>query len=157
MNAPAPWATCVVHYKENRRKCSLERLRNHPRLRFIDYRHGDTIQVPGHVLLEVGAPRLTPADAGRPLVILDATWRLTPALRQSLVGEFLTRSLPPGLCSAYPRHSKLFPDPAAGLASVEALYAALALLGHRDESLLDGYPGKELFLASCRALDRVGP
>jgi len=156
MNAPASWATCVVHYKENRRKCSLEPLRDHPRLRFIDYQHGDRIHVPGHILLEMGAPLLTPVDAGRPLLILDATWRLTPALRQSLVGELCARSLPPSLSTAYPRHSKLFPDPAGGLASVEALFAGLAMLGQHDESLLDGYPGKDAFLTSCRVLGCIG-
>ncbi|MFT6109597.1 MAG: ribosome biogenesis protein Tsr3, partial [Planctomycetota bacterium] len=45
------------------------------------------------------------------------------------------------------RRSKGFEDPSEGLASVEALYAALLLLGATDiEYLLDDYLWKKEFL-----------
>ena len=50
-----------------------------------------------------------------------------------------TRSIPHGWRTAYPRHSKVSEDPAEGLATVEALHAALALTGRRDDSLLAHY------------------
>jgi pre-rRNA-processing protein TSR3 len=61
------------------------------------------------------------------------------------------RSIPGQLATAYPRTSKVFEDPAAGLASIEALYVARRLLGDDDPSLLDGYHWKEQFLSSLRA------
>ena len=45
----------------------------------------------------------------------------------------------------------MFDDPGAGLASIEALYLARALLGDRDPSLLAGYHWREPFLAACAA------
>jgi pre-rRNA-processing protein TSR3 len=51
------------------------------------------------------------------------------------------------LVTAYPRKSKLFEDPERGLASVEALYAALALLGEQRQELLANYRWARTFLA----------
>jgi len=70
-----------------------------------------------------------------------------PQVLRTLEGELALRRLPP-LESAYPRRSKLFEDPAGGLASVEALYAALAILGEPRPELLDGYRWRERFLAA---------
>jgi pre-rRNA-processing protein TSR3 len=53
--------------------------------------------------------------------------------------------------TAYPRTSKCFDDPAQGLASIEALYLARALLGDKDPSLLDGYYWRDDFLRRCAA------
>ena len=50
------------------------------------------------------------------------------------------------LVTAYPRRSRLFADPAQGLASVEALYAALAILGRPRPELLEGYRWASEFL-----------
>lgn len=81
----------------------------------------------------------------RPLLLLDATWRLLPSLLQGIQGKPLTRKLPP--CqTAYPRVSKISADPMGGLASVEALYLACRLLGRDDPSLLDHYHWREPFL-----------
>jgi len=152
-------ATIVVHHKERRSKCTLEPLRGRAGLAFLDLRPDETVDATGHVVLDVEAPRLTASDAGCPLMILDATWRLQPALRRALTGEFVSRSLPSNLDSAYPRRSKLTPDPdpARGLASVEALFAGLCILGHRDESLLDHYPWKDAFLDACRIAGLLDP
>jgi len=153
-----PLATIVVHHKERRSKCTLEPPRGRPDLVFLDPEPDERIDATGHVLLDVEARPLTAADAGRRPLILDATWRLQPALRRALAGEFISRSLPPELATAYPRRSKLTPDPdpARGLASVEALFAALCILGHRDDSLLAGYRWKDAFLDHCRNAGILG-
>ncbi len=147
----------VRHPRENRRKCTLEPLRDRPWIRFQTFRPGRPIELAKlHILLEVGAPPLTPGDAGPPLLLLDATWRLLPAMRRAVRGPVVARSLPEGLATAYPRRSKTFADPARGLASVEALYAALRILGRRDDTLLEAYHWRETFLERCAAVLR-GP
>ena len=74
------------------------------------------------------------------------------------------RSIPCGWRTAYPRHSKIHADPDTGLATVEALFAAGCVLGHRDDSLLRFYPWRDVFLALNRdvveqaeALVETGP
>ena len=99
-----------------------------------------------HILLALDAPPLSPADAGRPLLLLDSTWRRLPQLEACLEGEPLRRSLPAGIKTAYPRVSKIFADPEGGLASVEALYMAKKILGDDDPAVLNDYRWKENFL-----------
>jgi pre-rRNA-processing protein TSR3 len=56
--------------------------------------------------------------------------------------------------TAYPRRSRTFTDPERGLASIEALFAALALLGEPRRELLDGYRWAAEFLAANTGLPR---
>ena len=94
------------------------------------------------------APPLSPADRDRPLLLLDATWRLLPKVRAQVTGDTIPRSIPPGWQTAYPRVSQDGSDPTAGLASVEALFVAQALLGQTMPTLLDGYYWRTGFLAA---------
>ena len=103
------------------------------------------------MLLAVDAEPLSPADRGHPLLLLDATWRWLPQLEACVVGTPLRRAIPGGLRTAYPRVSKVFDDPAGGLASVEALYVARRVLGDDDPSLLEGYHWRDEFLAIVAA------
>jgi pre-rRNA-processing protein TSR3 len=144
--------TVIRHPKERIAKCSLRFLHGRPEMTFHRARPGFTFDASGFVLLEVGAPPLTTADHGHPLLLLDATWRWLPQLRAAVTGAPLPRSIPAGIATAYPRTSKLFDDPAGGLASIEALYLARLLLGDPDPSL-HGYHWKEEFLANVA---RVG-
>ncbi len=148
----------VRHYRENRRKCTLEALVGREGFVFERFRPDDLIEceVP-HICLEVEAPVLAPSDSGPPLLLLDATWRHLETMRAALRGPVLPRSLPPDLPTAYPRRSKLFDDPARGLASIEALYAALRLLGHRDDSLLADYRWGRTFLRLLEATGAFPP
>ena len=147
--------TCVArlwrHYRENLKKCSLEPLVGDPRFRFERWRSGTTIDAQGCILLEIDAPVLERADAGHELVLLDSTWRYLGAMRASVTGPCIPRSLPPDLQTAYPRVARLGENPPRGLASIEALYAALRMLGHRDDELLANYHWRTAFLASCDA------
>ncbi|MBL8756011.1 MAG: hypothetical protein JNK15_22140 [Planctomycetes bacterium] len=148
----SPVATTVIrHAKERIAKCSLRFLHGRPEMTFLRSKPGFTFDGTGFLLLEVGAPTLSPADAGRPLLLLDSTWRWLPQLRACVTGSPIARSFPAAVATAYPRTSKVFEDPAAGLASIEALYLARALLGDRDPTLLDGYHWREQFLRNLAA------
>ena len=146
-------AIVIRHGKERRSKCTLEPLRGRQDIRFFEAGKGCRFDATGHILLAVEGEVLTRNDAGRPLLILDATWRYLPQLEACLVGEPLRRSLPPEVKTAYPRTSKVFNDPPGGLASVEALYLAKRILGEDDPLLLDHYPWKDAFLAGLRSLN----
>ena len=101
------------------------------------------------ILLAPDAPPLTPADAAlrRPLLLLDASWHHAAKMRNALPPVPLVRSLPAAFRTAYPRSSKIHDDPPSGLATVEALHAALSLLGRRDDALLAHYPFAPAYLS----------
>lgn len=107
-------------------------------VRFVSYRPELELEGEGRILLEPDAPVLEVGEAPRGILLLDSSWRRLPKLRARVRGAVVPRSLPP-LLTAYPRKSRTFPDPAAGLASIEALYAACCLVGRRDPELLEGY------------------
>ncbi len=136
----------IRHPKERLSKCSLVPLHGRPDITFHKATRAFRFDAGGYTLLTPDAPVLSAADAGRPLLLLDGTWRYAAQLEACLTGEPVRRSLPADLVTAYPRKSKLFDDPDAGLASVEALYAARRILGDDDPALLDGYRWKEAFL-----------
>ena len=136
----------VVRRRENRVKCSIQPLRGTPGLEFHYYPLRQKYDFSRHILLAPAAPPLTDADVGRPLLLLDASWRQAMTMRKA-VEPVEARSIPPGWRTAYPRHSKVQADPDTGLATVEALFAACCVLGCRDDSLLRLYPWREAFLA----------
>lgn len=136
--------------KESAKKCSLIPLRGTPGVVFREYDANRSVEAGGRVLLDPAGEVISDADKGLPLLVLDSSWRRLPKLAKTVLGEPVRRRLPP-LKTAYPRRSKDFEDPEEGLASVEALYAALVLLGHGDiEFLLDDYRWKAEFLESNR-------
>lgn len=139
----------IRHPKEKRSKCSLTPLEGRPEIDFYKACEGWHFDATGFTLLTLGEPELSVEDLGRPLLLLDSTWRLLPQLEACLVGECVRRTLPI-VPSAYPRVSKIAEDPFAGLASVEALYLAKLLLGERDDSLLEKYYWREIFLNSLK-------
>jgi len=127
--------------KESPKKCSLTPLRGRDDLpiKWIHCDIGDPIEVGQVTLLHPDGEPLSPADNERPLLLVDSSWRDLPRLLETVSGDFHKRCLPKNLQTAYPRKSKLFEDPETGLASIEALHAALTLLDKRDDSLLEGY------------------
>ncbi|MBI5852809.1 MAG: hypothetical protein HZB39_17495 [Planctomycetes bacterium] len=147
---PATPVTVIRHRKERIAKCSLRHLHERPGFRFLRASCGMRFDASGQILLAVDAPPLSSADRGRALVLLDSTWRHLAELRRCITGEPILRSIPGDVRTVYPRKSRIYDDPEAGLASVEALYVALRILGEDDESLLDGYHWKDQFLASLR-------
>lgn len=132
--------------RESPKKCSLIPLRGTPGIEFVAYDGDRTVDATGRVLLDPDGELISEADRGLPLLVLDSSWRRLPKLAKTITGEPLRRRLP-SLQTAYPRRSKQFEDPSEGLASVEALYGALVLLGHTGiEYLLDDYLWKDDFL-----------
>ncbi len=144
--------TVIRHPKERRSKCTLTPLETRPNIRFLRFRPGWTFDATGFTVLALGAPELSVRDAGRPLLLLDSTWRLLPQLTSCLTGVGTYRTLPP-VEGASPRRSKIADDPAAGLSSVEALFLSTLLLGERDDTLLADYHWRSEFLKN---LQRAG-
>lgn len=139
----------IRHPKERRSKCSLTPLEGRGDIAFHRAREGWGFDITGFTVLALGAPELSVADAGRPLLLLDSTWRLLPHVEACLRGAGQRRTLPM-VATAYPRVSKLAEDPQGGLASVEALYLAKLLIGERDDSLLADYFWRERFMENLR-------
>jgi len=131
--------------RESTKKCSLTPLRAMSGVRFVNHAKDRRIDASGRILLHPDGEPITAADAGRGLLILDCAWRRVPELLAQVDGDPPRRSLP-ALATAYPRKSRTFADPERGLASVEALYAALLLLGEERRELLRGYRFAERFL-----------
>lgn len=139
-----PPTVIVVHPKEKRKKCSVEPLRGRAGFAFWKFPKRGPEPLDGYVRLGIGGPELAPEDASKGLLILDGTWKLTEKMEQEYA-EVPVRSLGPWV-TAYPRVSKLFEDPGAGLATIEALYAAYVQLGRDTDSLLEHYYWREEFL-----------
>lgn len=136
----------LVRRGEDPAKCTVRPLRGTPELEFLPYPLRQKPDLSRYLLLAPDAPPLTLADAARPLLLLDASWRHAAKMRRA-VEPIEARSIPPGWKTAYPRRSKIHADPETGLATVEALFAARCTLGFRDDSLLRCYPWRDAFLA----------
>jgi pre-rRNA-processing protein TSR3 len=160
----------VRDHRENVRKCTLSSLEGTPGVSFIraSPRAGPLADLetgPG-ILLDVNGPCLAPPDArfledGGRLIILDSTWARLPSLHRRLAlpdpSRIALRSLPRGIVTAYPRVSKVREDPRAGLASIEALFAALFILGSPRPDFLAGYRWAEEFLGASREVLGASP
>lgn len=140
--------------RESAAKCSLTPLRGMESIRFVPHRVDRRVQVGERTLLHPEGELLTAADTGRGLLLVDCSWRRLPQLLGMLDGTLVPRRLP-ALVTAYPRKSRQFEDPASGLASVEALYAALALLGNPRPELLAQYRWAREFLDANAGLART--
>jgi pre-rRNA-processing protein TSR3 len=140
----------VVHERENRAKCSVEPLRPRADFEFWTFPGQQHGPLENYMRLGLGGPLLTPADQSQGLFVLDATWRLAEKMERAYP-ELPVRSLLPWQ-TAYPRVSKMFADPATGLATIEAIYAAFLQLGRPVDGLLDAYHWREEFLAENAGL-----
>lgn len=143
-----PPTVVIRHRLENLKKCSLRGLEGRLDFVFLTYPYQSLPAVEGYIILALGAPPLTEADASHGLLILDATWRYAAKMFKPLENKpnFLYRSLPDHYRTAYPRRQDDCPDPARGLASVEAIYLSYRLLRRDTAGLLDNYYWKEAFL-----------
>ncbi len=146
----SPPTIIVVHPKERRSKCSVQPLRGREGFVFWKYPHRGVESVEGYVRLGLDGPLLSPADVERGLLVLDGTWRYAAAMERDYA-HVPVRSLG-SWQTAYPRTSKLFEDPAAGLATIEAVVAAYAAMGLPIEGLLDQYQWRDEFLNRNAAL-----
>jgi len=139
-----PPTIIVVHHKERRSKCTVAPLRGKPGFVFRKYPHAETVSLPNYVRLGLEGPVLSDDAADRGLLVLDGSWRWTEAMERDFE-DVPVRSLPPWQ-TAYPRVSRTFNDPTAGLATIEAIYAAYTILGRDTHGLLDDYHWAAEFL-----------
>ena len=135
----------IRHPKENKKKCSLRHLCDNPNFVFFNATENFSFDATGYTLLEIDAPPISEEDADRPILLLDSTWFLLPKIRTKVYGKFVPRSLPASIKTAYPRVSKMHNDP-SGLATVEALYAAMRFIGKVDPSVIRQYSFAKKFL-----------
>ncbi|MEX0715303.1 MAG: hypothetical protein WD066_01885, partial [Planctomycetaceae bacterium] len=143
-SAMPPPTIIVVHPRERRSKCSVEPLRERGGFVFWTYPERGPEPLDDYVRLGIGGPLLGPDDADRGLLILDGTWRRAAVMERDYA-DVPVRSLS-AWRTAYPRVSKTFEDPAEGLATIEALFAAYTALGRDTRGLLDDYRWAERFL-----------
>lgn len=142
--------------RESLAKCSLTPLRGLVGLRFVDYHPARRVAAGERLLLHTAGDELAAAEPQRGLLLIDCAWRRVEGLRRTLDGSLSPRRLS-GWVTAYPRRSKTHVDPELGLASVEALFAALATLGDPRPELLARYRWREAFLERNRGrLERLG-
>ena len=142
--AEPPPTIIVVHPKERRKKCTVEPLRGREDFRFWKFPRQGPESLDGYVRLGLYGPLLTVADRDRGILVLDGTWKLADRMLPDFE-QLPVRSLLPWR-TAYPRVSKLYEDPASGLATIEALYAAFWQTGRDTTRLLDRYHWREEFL-----------
>lgn len=148
-----PKTIIVYHRAEKRSKCSVEPLRHTGEYIFWRYPNRGKEPLDGYVRLGIGGPQLSQEDHDRGLVLLDGSWRWAAKMEKSY-SDLPVRSLGPWQ-TAYPRKSLVFEDPAEGLATIEALYAALCQMGRRDDDILKTYHwGNEFLARNCELLDR---
>lgn len=140
----------VVHPKERRSKCSVEPLREHPDFVFWRFPQVGKEPLQDYVRLGIGGQPLSADDANHGLLVLDGTWKHASRMEPEFA-HLPVRSIGPWE-TAYPRTSKIFDDPAAGLATIEAIYAALHELGRSTEGLLESYHWKDEFLLKNQLL-----
>ncbi len=152
--APRVQILIVRDPKEPAHKCSLTPLRGLAGITFVSVRGAKQVDAGARVWLHPEGELLGEADRGSDLLVVDCSWKKLPAIARHVHGDLRKRRLPP-LATAYPRRSKVLEDPSEGLASVEALYAAVALLDGPRPELLAGYRWAERFLAANPWLPRV--
>ncbi len=143
-----PPTILVVHPKERASKCTVAPLRGREGFVFWNFPNRGPESLEGYVRLGIGGPLLSEDDADKGLLVLDGSWRWAEKMEAEFA-DVPVRSLP-AWETAYPRASKLFEDPAAGLATIEAIYAAYIKLGRDTAGLLGHYHWAEEFLAKNR-------
>jgi pre-rRNA-processing protein TSR3 len=119
-------------------------LRGREGFTFWNYPRRDSDALTNYVRLGMDGPLLGEADRERGLLVLDGTWRWAAVMERDYE-DVPVRSLP-AWETAYPRTSKMFDDPSAGLATIEAVYAACHILDRDTTGLLDEYHWADEFL-----------
>lgn len=110
----------------------------------------------GKCLTEIKAALAQPIQG---IATIDCVWRRLDGLVARIKGDLpaLAR-IPEGFVTAYPRKSTLIDnDPDCGLATIEAIFVASALLDNWDVTLLSEYHfGREFVLLNQRRFVELG-
>lgn len=134
----------ILDHGESANRCTIAPLAERPDFRIIQVRHHEgralgPFQSP--VLLHPDGECLTGwATPVSGIATIDCVWKRLPTLLSRLATPLpqLVR-IPAGFVTAYPRTNKHGQDPEGGLATIEAIFIAAALLGRWDVTLLSRY------------------
>jgi len=136
----------VVDHGETTNKCTVTPLRGREDFRFFSvFGQGPLGPLSAPILLHPDGQCLTRINGPKPVSVLasvDCVWRRLPKIlpRISWLGAPATLAkIPGGFVTAYPRTGRPLADPEGGLATIEAIFIAAALLGNWDPSLLGRY------------------
>ena len=145
-----PPTIVIRHRKENLKKCSLRGLEKRSDFLFFRYPLQEVLPSLDHyILLSLETQEeLSAEDGAMGLLVLDATWRYAQKMDEQIAfsPSIRRRRLPSYLKTVYPRRQQDCLDPSLGMASVEAIACAYALMGRSLEGLLDHYHWKESFI-----------
>jgi pre-rRNA-processing protein TSR3 len=145
----------LVDRSERINKCTILPLAGHRDLDILRYNRGQPLAaLTGQLLLHPDGQPLdlwrrttVPATTVPTLSAIDCTWKRLHTVLNCIAKPLPTLvGIPAGFVTAYPRRNKQDKDPDAGLATIEAVFIAAALLGHWDTSLLGHYAFAEAFL-----------
>lgn len=136
----------VVDHYETANKCTIAPLRDRTDFRFVKvFGEGPLGPLSAPILLHPDGMCLSKWDrtvSVPALASVDCVWRRLPSIVRRLhwsVAPAIFAKIPTGFVTAYPRVGKKSAEPEGGLATVEALFTAAALLGNWDVSLLSRY------------------
>jgi pre-rRNA-processing protein TSR3 len=92
------------------------------------------------------------------IAAVDCVWpRLSGLIARIAAPSSRPARLPDGFVTAYPRKTYSRTDPPAGLATIEAIFLAAALLGHWDRTLLERYAfGRQFVELNAARLQALG-
>lgn len=147
----------LVDHSETANKCTILPLAYRSDFRIRRVTAGKILPLHAQFLLhpegEVLSLETHAGDRQADLAAIDCIWRRLAPIMQ-LVATPIPRlvRIPEGFVTAYPRKSRLSFDPPKGLATIEALFIAAALLGNWDETLLREYYFAREFLALNRTV-----
>lgn len=136
----------VLDHGETANKCTVTPLRDRADFRFFSvFGQGPIGPLSASVLLHPDGQCLSQLVWREPpttIASVDCVWRRLPKIlpRLSWVGQkAVLAKIPEGFLTAYPRKGLPAADPDGGLATIEALFVAAALMGHWDITLLSRY------------------
>ncbi len=135
----------ILDRQETANKCTIAPLLSRPDFRMIHVK-GAAVFGPltAHLLLHHEGKCLTQVQDSisevKGIASIDCVWSRLDGLMRRIQGDLpLFVSIPAGFQTAYPRRSAKKTDPEFGLATIEALFVAVAVLGQWDSSLFEKY------------------
>lgn len=156
----------VLDHGETMNKCTVTPLRDRSDFRFFPvFGEGRVGPLSAPLLLHHEGECLTMLRDRFPtppdLACVDSVWRRVPRILRKLQwGEGLSAlsvKIPAGFVTAYPRVGRPNQDPPGGLATIEAIFTAAALLGNWDVSLLAKYyHGRGFVERNARRFQELG-
>ena len=135
----------VLDKEETANKCTIVPLADRADFRLFRVKGAGPLgPLQAQVLLHHEGESLTTLRNSLPMIqgiaTIDCIWRRLEGLLKRVVSPLpVLARIPDGFMTAYPRKSAKGTDPEGGLATIEAIFTAAALLGNWDVSLFSKY------------------